>query len=126
MNLQMLDFDCTEDADGIVCWDALAQPMSHYNQDLLHETELVLTWAYGFDDQGPGPLENGANWDFDLQVKLLDKDLKPQSATPCFVEESGQLTILPRPTQSQTLSLSLALSGTSAFAQAFRSAFDLA
>lgn len=125
MNLQLLDFDSSEDAEGVVCWDALAEPASDYNPALLHEVEKVLAWAHDFDDKGPGSLENGANWDYDLQVLILGKDLKPQRAITLFETETRQLTVQPKPTSPQSLSLSLTLSGSPAFVQAFRAEFDL-
>jgi hypothetical protein len=125
MNLQLLDFDCTEDAEGVVCWDALAQPAPAYNTALLHEATQVLQWAHGFDSHGPGPLEHGADWDFDLQVTLITPGLAPQVSQPRFVPSTGQLTLWPAPTALQSLSLSLTLSGTAAFVQAFRVQFGL-
>jgi len=126
MNLQLLDFDCSEDAEGVVCWDALAQPAPQHNPALLQEVAQVLRWAHGFDHEGPGPLENGANWDFDLQVTLLNHGGKPQVATPRFVPSTGQLSLLPEPADTQSLSLSLTLSGTPGFVQAFRTQFEQA
>lgn len=125
MNLQLLDFDCTEDADGVVCWDALAQPAPAYTPALLQEAAQVLHWAHGFDGQGPGPLENGAQWDFDLQVTLLSDNHKPRVAMPRFVPSTGHLSLQPEPSAQQSLSLSLTLSGTPAFVQAFRDHFGL-
>ena len=126
MNLQLLDFDCSEDAEGVVCWDALAQPAPQHNSALLQEVAQVLRWAHGFDHEGPGPLENGANWDFDLQVTLLRQGDKPQVATPRFVPSTGQLSLWPEPVDTQSLSLSLTLSGTPGFVQAFRTQFEQA
>jgi hypothetical protein len=126
MNLQLLDFDCSEDAEGVVCWDALAQPAPQHNKALLQEVAQVLRWAHDFDHKGPGPLENGANWDFDLQVTLLRNGGKPQVATPRFVPSTGQLSLLPEPIDTQNLSLRLTLSGTPGFVQAFRTQFEQA
>jgi hypothetical protein len=126
MNLQLLDFDCSEDAEGVVCWDALAQPAPQHNTALLQEVAQVLRWAHSFDHEGPGPLENGANWDFDLQVTLLSQGGKPQVATPRFVPSTGQLSLVPEPVDTQSLSLSLTLSGTPGFVQAFRTQFEQA
>ena len=125
MDLQLLDFDCTEDADGVVCWDALAQPAPQHTRALLQEAAQVLQWAHGFDEQGPGPLENGAQWDFDLQVTLLSDDQKPLVALPRFVPSTGQLSLWSEVSPQQSLSLSLTLSGTPAFVQAFRDRFAL-
>ena len=126
MNLQLLDFDCSDDADGVVCWDALAQPDPAFNPALLQEVVRVLVWAHAFDTQGPGPLENGANWDFDLQVTLVQEGARSQVVQPRFVPSENRLTLLPEPQAHQCMALSLTLSGTPAFVQAFSEAFDLA
>jgi hypothetical protein len=71
-------------------------------------------------------MENGAHWDFDLQVTLLSVGGKPQVATPRFVPSTGQLSLWPEPVDTQSLSLSLTLSGTPGFVQAFRTQFEQA
>ena len=126
MNLQLLDFDCSEDAEGVVCWDALAQPAPQHNTALLQEVAQVLRWAHSFDHEGPGPLENGANWDFDLQITWLEEGTPALVAQPRFVPSTGQLTVQPERQAQQCVALSLTLSGTPAFVQAFSEAFDLA
>ena len=107
MGLQLLDFDRSEDAEGVVCWDALAQPAPAHTH-------------------GPGPLEHGANWDFDLQVTLVQEGARSQVVQPRFVPSENRLTLLPEPQAHQCMALSLTLSGTPAFVQAFSEAFDLA
>ena len=126
MVLQLLDFDRSEDAEGVVCLDALAQPAAAHNAALLAEVVKVLVWAHQFDNHGPGSLENGANWDFDLQVTLLGDGARHQVAQPRFVHSGGRLTLVPEPQANQCLALSLSLSGTPCFIQAFFEAFDLA
>ena len=123
MDLQLLDFDCSEDTEGVVCWDALTQPHPRHNGALLHEVAQVLAWAHGFDAQGPGPLEDGANWDFDLQARLHPVGQASEDTRLLFDEEKGQIHmdaadlahLLTHP-----MALSLSLSGTPGFAQAFR------
>ena len=119
MDLQLLDFDCTEDTEGVVCLDALAQPQSHHNHALLQEVAQVLAWAHGFDAPGPGPLEDGAHWDFDLQATLHPEGPKPQAARLIFDPQTGQIA-LPAANLAHPLALSLSLSGTPGLAQAFR------
>ncbi len=124
MNLQLLDFDCSEDAEGVVCWDALAQPAASYNAALLAEVNQVLCWCHRFDLQGPGPLEDGAQWDFDLQVTLFGDSHKPLAVEAEFDPATGTVR-MPASTALQPMALSLSLSGTPAFSQAFRQQFDL-
>lgn len=123
MDLQLLDFDCSEDTEGVVCWDALAQPHPRHNGALLHEVAQVLAWAHGFDAQGPGPLEDGANWDFDLQARLHPVGQASEDTRLLFDEEKGQIHMDaadPAHLLTHPMALSLSLSGTPGFAQAFR------
>lgn len=119
MNLQYLEFDCSEDTEGIVCWDALAQPAAAHTPALLHEVTQLLAWACRLGLPGPGPLDEGADWDFDLQVRL---HTGPQStpARAMFHATHGILQLDPQPHARQTLELSLSISGTPGFADAFR------
>ncbi len=119
MDLQLLDFDCSEDTEGVVCWDALAQPHPRHNSALLHEVAQVLAWAHGFDAQGPGPLEEGANWDFDLQARLHPGGKTPQDARLVFDAKKGQIH-MDAADLAHPVALGLSLSGTPGFAQAFR------
>jgi hypothetical protein len=121
MELQYLEFDCSEDTEGVVCWDALAQPAANHTAALLREVTQLLAWASRFSPQGPGPLDEGADWDFDLQVHLH----KPHSqhSTPAqthWHDEQQTLDIHPAPGPEERVELSLSLSGTPAFAQALR------
>ncbi|MBM3397101.1 MAG: hypothetical protein FJY28_00490 [Betaproteobacteria bacterium] len=125
MHLQFLEFDRSEDAEGVVCWDALAQPSAEFTQALLEEVAQVLAWAHRFDTEGPGPLENGANWDFDLQITWLQEGAPPVVAQPRFVPGTGQLTVQPEYQAKQGVALSLTLSGTPNFVHAFCERFAL-
>ena len=119
MNLQLLDFDCTEDADGVVCWDALASPAAAHQAALLKEVSQVLSWACTVAPHGPGALEDGAPWDFDLQASQQGPAGASVAAHIMWSLETG-LTV-PNPLgPTDRLELSLTLSGTAAFAQAFR------
>jgi hypothetical protein len=123
MNLQMLDFDCSEDADGVTCWDALAQPQAQHTPALLHEVAQVLAWAGRFSPAGPGPLEDGADWDFDLQVATQGPDGRFHPAHAEFDPSLGAVTLSPALSAGQKIDLSLSLSGTPGFALAFREQF---
>ena len=113
MDLQFLEFDCSEDNEGVVCWDALAQPAASHAPALLHEVTQLLAWAHRFGPQGPGPIEDGADWDFDLHIRVGNA---PISAHWNSSNQTLALSSLP----SDEITLSLSISGTPAFAQAFR------
>lgn len=123
MNLEFLEFDCSEDTDGVVCWDALAHPAARHTTALLHEVTQLLVWASRFSPQGPGPLDEGADWDFDLQVQLHSAHSQhntPAQAQTYWHAAQQTLDIRPAPGPDERVELSLSLSGTPAFAQAFR------
>ena len=122
MNLHLLDFDCSEDADGVTCWDALAHPPARHTPALLAEVSQLLAWAHRFSPTGPGPLEDGADWDYDLQVNLHDPSATPACVTAraSFDPAQCRLHLVPEPAAHQTLELGLSLSGTPGFGQAFR------
>ena len=118
MNLEFLEFDCSEDTEGVVCWDALAQPAARHTAALLREVTQLLAWASRFSPQGPGPLDEGADWDFDLQIQIHGQR---SAAAHAHWHAAGQsLDIRPAPGPDERLELSLSISGTAAFAQAFR------
>ena len=125
MNLKLLDFDVTEDAEGVVCWDALACPGPEHNPALLQEVTQVLVWAWRFAAQGPGPLEDGADWDFDLQATLHIEGLPPAPFPLRFDPDTGSISSPLDLHQKGRIELSLSLSATPGFAQAFREQFDL-
>ncbi len=128
MDLQYLEFDCSEDTEGIVCWDALAQPAASHTVALLREVTQLLAWASRFSPQGPGPLDEGADWDFDLQVAWQSANSPDvQHRLPAQAHwHAAAHTLDIQPATAPTLGpdarleLSLSLSGTPAFAQAFR------
>ena len=45
MELQYLEFDCSEDTEGVVSWDALAQPAANHTAALLREVSQLLSWG---------------------------------------------------------------------------------
>jgi hypothetical protein len=125
--LAFLEFDCSEDTEGVVCWDALAQPTASHTAALLREVSQLLSWASRFSPQGPGPLEEGADWDFDMQVQLLPPHRQHSSHAQAQWHPAQQaLDIQPAPGPEDRVELSLSLSGTPAFAQALREHWNVA
>ena len=115
MDLQFLEFDCSEDNLGVVCWDALAQPATRHTPALLEEVRQLLVWAHRFGPQAPGPLEDGADWDFDLQIRCSNRQVH------CLWHSAEKtLELSPQPSSGEEIVLSLSISGTPEFAQAFR------
>lgn len=115
MSWQFLEFDCSEDSQGVVCWDALAQPAARHTPALLQEVTRLLRWTHRLGLQGPGPLEDGADWDFDLQIHVDNAPLKA-----LWQNADDALSLTPQPSPGTQITLSLSISGNPAFAQAFR------
>ena len=115
MTLEFLEFDCSEDSEGVVCWDALAQPAARHTPALLHEVTQLLAWAHRFGPQAPGPIEDGADWDFDLHIHCGNAPI-----TAHWNSADQTLALSPNPSTNDEITLSLSISGTPAFAQAFR------
>jgi hypothetical protein len=115
MNLHFLEFDCSDDNEGVVCWEALAQPAARHTQDLLTEVAQVLTWTHRFSPRSPGALEDGADWDFDLQIHVDSSPIQVQWDT-----STKTLVLSATPTESEEITLSLSISGAPAFCAAFR------
>ena len=68
MPLRFLEFDLSEDTDGLRTWDALASPSATHTAALLAEVQALLDTLHRHLGP-PGPLEDGHGWDMDLLVQ---------------------------------------------------------
>jgi len=68
MSLKYLEFDLSEDTDGLGTWDALASPAAQHTHALLAEV-LALTQELTRMLGPAGPIEEGHLWDLDLQIQ---------------------------------------------------------
>lgn len=94
MPLQFLEFDLSEDTDGLCSWDALASPAARHTSDLLSEVRALLEELH--QALGPaGPVADGHRWDLDLQIH----------------DELGQPVALESQTQGLRITLALSLTG---------------
>ena len=119
MSLRYLEFDYSEDADGTGTFDALAATAPAHNAAVLAEVAVVLAWTHAAFEAQRAPLDEGGEWDYDLQgwrefsaVDALD-----------FDEHSGELSIQPQPTGAVRHTVSLSVTGTPSFCAAFRERF---
>lgn len=116
--LDWLDFDYSEDAEGHGSFDAMAACSAAQFGALQAEIVRVLAWseaAFG----APRPTDDGGDWDFELQGVR-------EVPTPLAVDWSpGARTLEVRAgfPGAERLSLSLTVTGTPAFCDAFRQAF---
>jgi len=122
MSLSYFEFDYSEDADGVGTFDALAATAPVHSAAVLAEIATVLAWAHDAFEAQRAPLEEGGEWDYDLQgwrefsaVDALD-----------FDEHSGELSVQPQPAGTARHTVSLSITGTSGFCAAFRERFHAA
>lgn len=117
-SLHWLDFDYSEDADGIGSFDAMASAPQSQSAALEAEVARVLAWAAAAFG-APQPLEEGGEWDCELQgTRELATTLDVR-----WDRRSGTLDIQTGATGAPRLTLSVTLTGTPAFCDAFRQAF---
>lgn len=115
--LHYLDFDESEDELGHGSFDAMAAAEPARLPALRAEVARVLEWAHAAFG-APGPLEDGAGWDYELQgVREVATTLEVR------FHAGEPLALLDGPSGAPRVTLSLTLSGTATFCDAFREAF---
>ena len=113
--LSYLVFDRSEDEDGNANWDAMASVTASRVPDLVAEVQAVLTWADAHFKCAP--LDEGGDWDLDLQAQDDAGQLLPLQ----WDAAARQLQLSAAGAGRSTLSVSI--SGTPQFAQAFDAAW---
>lgn len=120
MTLDWLDFDYTEDEHGHGSFDAMASASAAQLPALRSEIERVLQWAAREFPAAQGPLDEGGEWDIELQgVQEVPTPLDVSLA-------DGRLHLQARAPGEARVTLTVTLSGTPMFCAAFREAFGLA
>ena len=119
MRLRYLEFDYSEDAEGIGTFDALAATAPAHHAAVLAEVAVVLAWAHNTFEAQRAPLDEGGEWDYDLQAW---REFSAVDALD-FDEHSGELSIQPQPTGAARHTVSLSVTGTPSFCAAFRDRF---
>ncbi|TAK79578.1 MAG: hypothetical protein EPO12_10090 [Aquabacterium sp.] len=94
--MRYLSFDLSDGDDGVATLEAMASTDAKQHGAVKAEAQQVLDWAWQHFPRGHGPVEEGMDWDHDLQVQ---------------VEAGGWHT------------LTLTLTGSPAFVEAFLAAF---
>ena len=120
MSLNYLEFDYSEDADGIGTFDALAATAPAHNAAVLAEVAAVLVWAHHAFEAQRAPLDEGGEWDYDLQ------GWREFSAVDVlhFDDHSGELSVQPQAAGAARHTVSLSVTGTPGFCVAFRERFQ--
>ena len=120
MSLDFLDFDFSEDADGHGTFDAMASAQPARLAALEAEIVQVLQWAHR-EFGAPAPLDDGGAWDCELQaVQEVATALDVRFDAP-----ARRLRMQPRDAAPPRITLTLTLTGTAAFCEAFRAEFPL-
>ena len=121
MHLQYLDFDFSENSEGTGTWDAMASATPQQWPALLDEVVQVLHWAHDRFAGQRGPVEEGGDWDYDLQC--VQEVVTPQHLH--YDPEEQVLHVQNGNASIQRHTLSLSLSGSAQFSAALREHFGL-
>lgn len=121
MTLDYLDFDYSEDTEGIGVFDAMASTGPQQVAAVHAEVVRVLDWAHaGFGPPG-APVGDGGDWDYDLQG--MQEINLPETLE--FDPVASRLRVQAGPAGAPRHTVSLSLSGTPGFCAALRQAFEL-
>lgn len=121
MTLNYLHFDCGEDTDGVGTLEAMASTWPEQVKAVQAEVARVLDWAYAAFPDRRGPIEEGGDWDYDLQAMqefTAPETIHYDEVTRLFSTHVGAAG---KPRHTVTVSIS----GTSGFCSAFRQQFGL-
>lgn len=120
MALDWLDFDFSGDEEGHGSFDAMAAASPAQLPALQAEVLRVLAWAESVFG-APAPLEEGGAWDYELQGVQ-------EVATPLDVRvdlSSSKVALQPGKAGAPRVTLSLTLTGSEDFCDAFRAEFGV-
>lgn len=115
--LHYLDFDFSDEESGRGSFDAMASVMPDRLPALLAEIGAVLGWATGAFGPG-GASEDEGEWGYELQ------GIREPASPLKVVYEAGVVTLTPAAGSART-TLTITLSGSAAFCEAFREEFAL-
>lgn len=121
MPLKYLDFDYSEDTEGVCTFDAMASTSAQHVAAVHAEVAEVLAWAFDAFAGQRGPLEDGYEWDYDLQSQqefTVSESLE-------FDAQTRQISVRTQAPGSPRHTVTLSISGSPAFGSAFRDRFDL-
>ena len=121
MTLSYLDFDYSEDAEGIGTLEAVASTWPEQVPAVQAEMAQVLDWACRAFAGRRAPVDEGGDWDYDLhgmQEFTAPEAINYDEATRWFAVRLG-------PAGKPRHTVTLAISGTAEFCEAFRQHFGL-
>ncbi len=118
MSLDYLDFDYSEDAEGIGVFDAMASVAASRLPALHAEIAQVLGWAH---EHFPARGAVGEEGDWDCDLTGLQE--RTSTETLHFDPDSRRLQVDTDPVVVTRHTVSLSISGTPAFCEAFKARF---
>lgn len=121
MTLDYLDFDYSEDTEGVGVFDAMASTGAQQVAAVQAEIVQVLDWAHAAFGAPHEAIGDGGDWDYDLQG--AQESSVPQ--TMDFDPVERRLRVQPGAPGAVRHTVSISISGTEAFCAAFRQAFEL-
>ncbi|MDM0075638.1 hypothetical protein QTH90_14640 [Variovorax sp. J2P1-59] len=121
MTLKYLDFDYSEDSEGIGVFDAMATTGPQHVAAVHAEIGQVLEWAHAAFAGRRGPVGDGGDWDYDLQG--MQEIAVPETIE--FDEETLRVRVRTSPPATPRHTVTLSISGTPEFCVAFTAEFDL-
>ncbi|WP_411879447.1 hypothetical protein [Polaromonas sp. YR568] len=121
MSLRYLSFGYAEDTDGTGSMEAVASTWPERAPAVHAEVVRVLDWAHAQFPGRRGPLDEGFDWDYDLHGLL--EYTAPQVLL--YDEAARAVTVLADPPGKPRHTVTLSLSGSAEFCDAFRREFGL-
>lgn len=119
-SLDYLDFEYSEDGQGIGTFDAMASTtQAQQTAAVRAEVARVLAWAHDHFPGARGPLDEEGEWDYDLQ-SVQEYAVQEQID---YDEETQLLQVRPGIPGVARHTLSVSVSGTPTFCAAFRQVF---
>lgn len=70
--MHYLSFDLSDDTEGVTTLDAMASTTAAQHAAVMAEVQRVLDWAWQQFPHSHGPVDEGWDWDHDLQVSVED------------------------------------------------------
>jgi hypothetical protein len=119
MTLNYLDFEYSESEDGAGTFDAMASTSPQQVPAVHAEIALVLGWAHAAFPGLRGPLDEGFEWDFNLQGMREFTAFE----TLDYHEDTQQLSVTASPRGVPRHTVTLSITGTPGFCRAFRQRF---
>lgn len=121
MSLDYLDFDYSEDEQGHGTFDAMASTNARRVAAVRAEIAQVLDWAHEAFPNLRAPLDEGGEWDYQLEGQ---QEWSAHEAIS-YDEVTGKFTSQLSPAGEPRHTVSLSISGSPQFCEAFRQRFGV-